>query len=122
MDELPPAEWIGGRRLPPPLETAASERREALEFVEKQDFRGRRFAGSQRAARCRGRALSARWMARRSWPSMPRSSSIGLSQQFGELNAALRPTDTVVTAIGLYQIWSDQFQKTFRPRHYLCCG
>lgn len=31
--------------------------------------------------------------------------------------------DTVyVTAIGLYQIWSGQFQRTYEPRHYLCCG
>lgn len=41
---------------------------------------------------------------------------------FKELNEFLRPDDTVVTAIGLYQIWSGQFQLTFRPRHYLCCG
>jgi tartronate-semialdehyde synthase len=27
-----------------------------------------------------------------------------------------------VTAIGLYQIWSGQFQEVFRPRHYLICG
>ena len=31
--------------------------------------------------------------------------------------------DTVfVTAIGLYQIFGGQFQKTYKPRHYLCCG
>ncbi len=31
--------------------------------------------------------------------------------------------DTVwVTAIGLYQIWSGQFQLAYKPRHYLCCG
>ena len=27
-----------------------------------------------------------------------------------------------MTSIGLYQIWSGQFQRTYRPRHYLCCG
>ncbi len=27
-----------------------------------------------------------------------------------------------VTAIGLYQIWSGQLQKTYKPRHYLWCG
>jgi tartronate-semialdehyde synthase len=41
---------------------------------------------------------------------------------FKELNEFLRPDDTVLTAIGLYQIWSGQFQQTFKPRHYLCCG
>ncbi|HKG37608.1 MAG TPA: glyoxylate carboligase [Conexibacter sp.] len=41
---------------------------------------------------------------------------------FQELNELLEPNDTVVTAIGLYQIWSGQFQETFKPRHYLCCG
>src|SRR4030081_3870733 len=31
--------------------------------------------------------------------------------------------DTIfVTAIGLYQIWSGQFQTTYKPRHYLVCG
>ena len=33
-----------------------------------------------------------------------------------------RPAAAVVTAIGLYQIFSGQFQKTYKPRHYLCCG
>jgi tartronate-semialdehyde synthase len=41
---------------------------------------------------------------------------------FKELNEFLAPDDTVLTAIGLYQIWSGQFQETFKPRHYLCCG
>jgi tartronate-semialdehyde synthase len=41
---------------------------------------------------------------------------------FKELNEFLRPDDTILTAIGLYQIWSGQFQETFKPRHYLCCG
>lgn len=31
--------------------------------------------------------------------------------------------DTVfTTAIGLYQIWSGQFQHAYKPRHYLVCG
>jgi tartronate-semialdehyde synthase len=41
---------------------------------------------------------------------------------FGELNAYFDPDTIFVTAIGLYQIWSGQFQETFKPRHYLCCG
>ena len=41
---------------------------------------------------------------------------------FGELNEYFDPDTVFVTAIGLYQIWSGQFQKTYKPRHYLCCG
>ncbi|MGH3589389.1 MAG: thiamine pyrophosphate-dependent enzyme, partial [Pseudonocardia sp.] len=41
---------------------------------------------------------------------------------YRELNQAFGPDTTFVTAIGLYQIWSGQFQQTFRPRHYLVCG
>jgi tartronate-semialdehyde synthase len=41
---------------------------------------------------------------------------------FGEINAAFGPDTVFVTAIGLYQIWSGQFQRVFRPRHYLVCG
>ncbi len=41
---------------------------------------------------------------------------------FGELNAFFERDTTFVTAIGLYQIWSGQFQETFLPRRYLVCG
>jgi tartronate-semialdehyde synthase len=41
---------------------------------------------------------------------------------YRELNAFFGPDTAFVTAIGLYQIWSGQFQQTFRPRHYLVCG
>jgi tartronate-semialdehyde synthase len=41
---------------------------------------------------------------------------------FGEMNQAFGPDTIFVTAIGLYQIWSGQFQKIFKPRHYLVCG
>ena len=41
---------------------------------------------------------------------------------YRELNEYFGPDTTFVTAIGLYQIWSGQFQHTFRPRHYLVCG
>jgi len=41
---------------------------------------------------------------------------------YRELNAHFGPDTAFVTAIGLYQIWSGQFQQTFRPRHYLVCG
>jgi tartronate-semialdehyde synthase len=41
---------------------------------------------------------------------------------FKEMNDLFDGNEIVVTAIGLYQIWSGQFQKTYKPRHYLCCG
>jgi tartronate-semialdehyde synthase len=41
---------------------------------------------------------------------------------FKEMNELFDGNEIIVTAIGLYQIWSGQFQKTYKPRHYLCCG
>jgi tartronate-semialdehyde synthase len=41
---------------------------------------------------------------------------------FKEMNEFFDEDTIFVTAIGLYQIWSGQFQKTYKPRHYLCCG
>ena len=41
---------------------------------------------------------------------------------FKEMNELFDGDEIIVTAIGLYQIWSGQFQKTYKPRHYLCCG
>jgi tartronate-semialdehyde synthase len=41
---------------------------------------------------------------------------------FREINEAFAPDTTFVTAIGLYQIWSGQFQHTYLPRRYLVCG
>jgi tartronate-semialdehyde synthase len=41
---------------------------------------------------------------------------------FREINQTFGPDTTFVTAIGLYQIWSGQFQQTFKPRHYMVCG
>jgi tartronate-semialdehyde synthase len=41
---------------------------------------------------------------------------------FQEMNGFFDEDAIVVTAIGLYQIFSGQFQKTYKPRHYLCCG
>nr|WP_184939028.1 glyoxylate carboligase [Planomonospora venezuelensis] len=41
---------------------------------------------------------------------------------FREINDFFGPDTTFVTAIGLYQIWSGQFQKTYLPRRYLVCG
>jgi tartronate-semialdehyde synthase len=41
---------------------------------------------------------------------------------FKEINAAFGPDTYFVTAIGLYQIWSGQFQQTHKPRRYQVCG
>ncbi|MFG1943753.1 glyoxylate carboligase [Nonomuraea sp. NPDC048826] len=41
---------------------------------------------------------------------------------FREINEHFGRDTTFVTAIGLYQIWSGQFQTTFLPRRYLVCG
>jgi tartronate-semialdehyde synthase len=41
---------------------------------------------------------------------------------FKEINEFFDQDTIFVTAIGLYQIWSGQFQTTYKPRHYLVCG
>lgn len=41
---------------------------------------------------------------------------------FKEINEAFSEQTYFVTAIGLYQIWSGQFQRAFLPRHYQVCG
>jgi tartronate-semialdehyde synthase len=41
---------------------------------------------------------------------------------YQEMNEFFDGNEIIVTAIGLYQIFSGQFQKTYKPRHYLCCG
>jgi len=41
---------------------------------------------------------------------------------FREINAFFDEDTLFVTAIGLYQIWSAQYQEVSKPRHYLICG
>lgn len=41
---------------------------------------------------------------------------------YQEINDYFDRDAIFVTAIGLYQIFGGQFQKTYKPRHYLCCG
>ena len=41
---------------------------------------------------------------------------------YREVNEVFDEDTVFLTAIGLYQIFSGQFQKTYRPRHYICCG
>lgn len=41
---------------------------------------------------------------------------------FREINRIFGPDTYFATAIGLYQIWSGQFQAVHKPRHYQVCG
>jgi tartronate-semialdehyde synthase len=41
---------------------------------------------------------------------------------YKEINEFFDPETVFLTAIGLYQIFGGQFQKTYKPRHYICCG
>ncbi|AUW93421.1 glyoxylate carboligase [Sulfobacillus thermotolerans] len=41
---------------------------------------------------------------------------------FKALNTVFGTDAIFTTAIGLYQIWSGQFQHVYKPRHYLVCG
>jgi len=41
---------------------------------------------------------------------------------YREMNEFFDEDAIMITAIGLYQIFGGQFQKTYKPRHYLCCG
>lgn len=41
---------------------------------------------------------------------------------YREMNQFFDRDTAFVTAIGLYQIWSGQFQKVFKPKQYFCCG
>lgn len=60
-----------------------------------------------------------RSLARRDdFPDVP----IKAPRVFREMNDFYGPSTRFVTAIGLYQIWSGQFQQVYRPRHYLVCG
>ena len=82
-------------------------------------------AGAARDADARGRS------GRRGWPRCGRrhtrrtdfdESPIKPPRVYQELNEHFDEDTVFVTAIGLYQIWSGQFQRTYKPRHYLCCG
>lgn len=41
---------------------------------------------------------------------------------YKEINEFFDPNTIFVLAIGLYQIWSGQFQEIYKPKHYFCCG
>ena len=71
--------------------------------------------GLDRARRASSRT---RWSRRTDFDNVP----IKPPRVYQELNDYFDPDTIFVTAIGLYQIWSGQFQTTYKPRHYLCCG
>ncbi|MEU3770912.1 glyoxylate carboligase [Amycolatopsis keratiniphila] len=71
----------------------------------------------------------------RAWPqrigelkeSLPRredfeDTPIKAPRVFKEINEFYGEDAYFVTAIGLYQIWSGQFQRAHKPRHYQVCG
>ena len=82
------------------------------------------------AARRRGvRRDRGRWISlvRRLRETLPRRDDfdavpIKAPRVFKEINEFFGPDTYFVTAIGLYQIWSGQFQQVFKPRHYQVCG
>jgi tartronate-semialdehyde synthase len=41
---------------------------------------------------------------------------------YQEINEFFDEDTVFLTAIGLYQIFGGQFQRTYKPRHYICCG
>jgi tartronate-semialdehyde synthase len=105
-----------GRVFPPELGIVADARL-ALEALhaeaERRDAKRRRPAWVGRLAELRAtRAREARY------DDIP----IRAPRVYHELNDFLPEDATVVTAIGLYQIFGGQFQTAYRPRHYLCCG
>ena len=51
-----------------------------------------------------------------------RPSSHQAQRVFKEINEFFDPDTIFVTAIGLYQIWSGQFQEIQKPETYFCCG
>jgi tartronate-semialdehyde synthase len=81
------------------------------------------------AARRRGERGPAAWVARvgelkrtlgrrEDFDTVP----IKAPRVYKEINEVFGPETYFVTAIGLYQIWGGQHQKTYRPRHYQVCG
>jgi tartronate-semialdehyde synthase len=97
-----------------------SDARHALEaFIEvarDMEAAGRLRRRSEWVARVRGRK---RVMHRRTdFGNVP----IKPQRVFQEINAAFGEDTRFVTAIGLYQIASGQFQRVYKPRHYLVCG
>ncbi|MDH4249033.1 MAG: thiamine pyrophosphate-dependent enzyme, partial [Deltaproteobacteria bacterium] len=68
------------------------------------------------AERCR--ELKSTLLRRSDYENVP----IRPQRVFHEINAFFDRDTIFVTAIGVYQILSGQFQKVYKPRHYIICG
>lgn len=105
-----------GRVLPPDLGVVADARLFLASLLTQAELRGqtqRRAAWVERVATLR-KSLGRR----DDFEDVP----IKPPRVFRELNKAFGPETIFVTAIGLYQIWSGQFQTILKPRQYLVCG
>ena len=105
-----------GRMFAPDLGIVADARLalEALVDAAKQRT-GRRETTAWAAAANERRARLARRTDHDDVPIKP-------ARVFREINAFFDQDTLFVTAIGLYQIWSGQYQEVSKPRHYLVCG
>ncbi len=105
-----------GRVFSPDLGIVADAKLALEALVEAAKRRtGRREAGSWVAHMPERRDRLARKMDHDDVPIKP-------ARVFRELNRFFDEDTIFVTAIGLYQIWSGQYQEVSKPRHYLVCG
>ncbi len=109
-----------GRVFAPDLGIVADARLALRALVQAGRARGIRGRAGQRATVWSQQVPARRrQLARRTdYDDVP----IKAERVFAEINAAFDRDAVFVTAIGLYQIWSGQFQEVYKPRHYLICG
>ena len=108
-----------GRVFPPDLGIVADAGRALEMLLEEARDAKRRGALPQRAAWCGEVRERKRTLLRRTdFDTVP----IKPQRVFQEVNAAFDDDTQFVTAIGLYQIASGQFQRVNKPRHYIVCG
>jgi tartronate-semialdehyde synthase len=105
-----------GKVLPPDLGIVADARLALDALLEAARRRGGRRDASGWAAQVPERRK--RLSRRSDYDDVP----IKPQRVFREVNACFDADTVFVTAIGLYQIWSAQFQEVYKPRHYLICG
>jgi tartronate-semialdehyde synthase len=108
-----------GRVFPPDLGIVADAGRALEMLLEEARDAKRRGTLPQRAAWCGEVRERKRTLLRRTdFDTVP----IKPQRVFQEVNAAFDDDTQFVTAIGLYQIASGQFQRVNKPRHYIVCG
>ena len=108
-----------GRVFPPDLGIVADAGRALEMLLEEAREAKRRGTLPQRAAWCGEVRERKRTLLRRTdFDTVP----IKPQRVFQEVNAAFDDDTQFVTAIGLYQIASGQFQRVNKPRHYIVCG